>query len=783
MGRVLIIDDERGVRQTLGAFLVGDGHEVRLAESGESARQLLRESMFEVVVLDLMLPEVTGLDLMAEIGRLAPSAQVIVLTGAPSFETARDAIRSGAVDYLSKPVDKAAILKAVGQALRMGELVEEKRRLEEERRRDRENLERLVAERTRSLEESRHLLSDLIECSGALVFVKDATGRYEMVNRQWERVTGLRRESVLGRVDEELFPEGVARRIVDNDRRVLLEGKTIEVEETLDQDGEVRVFLSIKFPVRQADGCIRGLCGMSTEITERRRMEVALRESEMQLRRAQEVAHVGSWTLDLESRRLEWSEETCHIFGVAPGTRVTEEGLFERVHPKDVEALREAWTAALLQKPFDVEHRILVDSKVRWVHQKARVEFDDSGKPIAAIGTVQDISDKKRLEAQFLRAQRLESVGSLSGGLAHDLNNILAPILLAGPLLRRDRCTPGEIEALDLIESCAKRGAELIRQLLAFSRGTGGDRVAIQWEPLVRETTYMLRETLPRSITMRVEVAKDLWTVVGDPTQLQQVLMNLAVNARDAMPEGGEMILSVGNAPVDGAVAGAPAGNGGGHLVRLAVSDTGKGIEPEIFEKIFDPFFTTKPSGHGTGLGLSTVAAIVKGHGGVLNVTSEPGRGTTFEVFLPAGDAMVSEAKPASSTPVPLGSGETVLVVDDEAGMRRVVRSLLERYGYRVLTADNAARAIEVLERGEPEVRLVITDLMMPGLDGLGLARWIRSRPKCPRIIVVTGVLEWSGATGTVESLRKIGVDAVVRKPFELSELITTVSGVLKESR
>ncbi|MBL9134217.1 MAG: response regulator [Verrucomicrobiales bacterium] len=783
MARVLIVDDERGVRQTLGAFLLSDGHEVQLADSGDSARRLLSSAAFDVALLDLVLPGGSGLELLPEVKRACPAAQVVMMTGEPGFETARDAIRAGAVDYLPKPIDKESILRAVRQAIRFGELVEEKRRLEREHHRYRENLELLVAERTRSLEESRQFLSDLIECSGALIFVKDAVGRYELVNRQWESVTGLNRDSVLGRLDTEVFSSTVAGRFVDNDRRVLLGGETIEVEELLEKDGEVRVFLSVKFPVRQADGRIRGLCGMSTEITERRRMEVALRESETKLRRAQEVAHVGSWTLDLTSGRLEWSEETCNIFGIPCGTRMTEAGFFERVHPKDVDFLRQAWKAALQREPFDVEHRILVGSTVRWVHQKARLEFDAEGSPVTAIGTVQDISDKKRVEAQFLRAQRLESVGSLSGGLAHDLNNILAPILLAGPLLRRDRSSPGELEALDLIENCAKRGAELIRQLLAFSRGTGGERVAIRWAHLLRETTNMLRETLPRSIVVKVDVDDGLWSVVGDPTQLQQVMMNLAVNARDAMPDGGTLSFSVGNVQLTSAASWMPAGVEPGRFVRLAVTDTGQGIEPEIMEKIFDPFFSTKALGHGTGLGLSTVAAIVKGHGGYLNVTSEPGRGATFELFLRAGESSDPEPRAPSAAPVPSGAGECVLVVDDEASLRRVVASLLERHGYRVISVDDAQQAIDVLERGENEVRLVITDLMMPGLDGLGLARWIRDRPDGPRIIVVTGVLEWSGASGTVDSLRKIGVDAVVRKPFELAELIATVSRVLKSSR
>ncbi|MCC7377500.1 MAG: response regulator [Verrucomicrobiales bacterium] len=780
MARILIIDDERGIRQTLGAFLVGDGHEVRLAECGESARQLLKSGTFDVVLLDLMLPNVTGLELVAEVVKSAPKAQVVVLTGEPNFETARDAMRAGAVDYLSKPVDKASILRAVRQAIRFGELLEEKRRLEEERQRYRENLEVLVGERTRSLEESRRFLSDLIECSGALVFVKDIDGRYEFVNRQWERVTGLRREEVLGRLDGDIFPATVARRFQENDRRVLREGQTIEAEEVLGTDAEARVFLSIKFPVRHADGGIRGLCGMATEITERLRMEGALRESEAQLRRAQEVAHVGSWSLDLASGRLVWSEETCNIFGIPPGGPITQELFFEHVHSKDVEMVRQSWSAALKHKPFDIEHRIVVNGQSRWVRQKARLEFDADGQPATAIGTVQDISERKQVEAQFLRAQRLESIGSLSGGLAHDLNNILAPILLAGPLLRRDRSSSGELEALDLIENCAKRGAELIRQLLAFSRGTEGERVSIRWSLLLRETINMLRETLPRSIAVEVAVDENLWSVVGDPTQLQQVLMNLAVNARDAMPDGGTLRLAVGNVQLEIAPSWMPAGAEPGKYVRLTVSDTGQGIDPEIADKIFDPFFTTKPAGRGTGLGLPTVVGIVKGHGGHLNYTSESGRGTTFEVYLRAGDRSVPEPKPAMSALLPSGRGECVLVVDDEPSLRRVVTSLLERHGYRAIAVDDGHQAMELLQRDEPEVSLVITDLMMPGIDGLALARWIRGQPSGPRIIVVTGVMEWSGASDTVESLRQLGVDAVVRKPFELAELVATVSRVLQ---
>ncbi len=316
----------------------------------------------------------------------------------------------------------------------------------------------------------------------------------------------------------------------------------------------------------------------------------------------------------------------------------------------------------------------------------------NEGQPSRCCYIAEDITEKKQLERQYLRAQRLESVGTLASGLAHDLNNVLAPIVMALRLFRAKLPDPEDQELLTNLESSARRGADIIRQVLTFARGVEGERQPVALPRLLGELEKIIRETFARSIQLEMRVAPDLRPILGDSTQIYQVLMNLSVNARDAMPAGGVLRIEARNLELDADATRSHPGARPGEHVRISVADTGIGIAPELIDKIFDPFFTTKELGHGTGLGLPTTLSIVKSHGGWITVESEPGRGSEFHVFLPASSDEVAATAEAMPREQPHGQGELVLVVDDDATLRQVARTTLLKAGYQVLAAGDVKR-------------------------------------------------------------------------------------------
>ncbi len=354
---------------------------------------------------------------------------------------------------------------------------------------------------------------------------------------------------------------------------------------------------------------------------------------------------------------------------------------------------------------------------------------DGQGNPHSVLAIDTDITERKRLEEQFLRAQRLESIGRLAGGIAHDLNNALGPILMSTELLRLQVADSDGQELVDSIASCAERGAEMVRQLLSFARGVDGEREAVPLAKLLQDVAKIANDTFLKSIEVSATSDPELWPVLGDATQIHQVLMNLCVNARDAMPDGGRLDLSASNHPIEGEA-----------FLRIRVRDSGSGISAEDLDKIFDPFFTTKEVGSGTGLGLSTSMAIVKSHGGFLQVRSQPGQGTTFEVFLPAQPQLEVGSAPRKEANLPEGNGELILVVDDEESVRKVTRRSLERFGYRVLTAASGCEALALYREHRQEVSVVLTDMMMPGLNGPALVAALRELDPAVRVVGVSGL-------------------------------------------
>jgi PAS domain S-box-containing protein len=397
----------------------------------------------------------------------------------------------------------------------------------------------------------------------------------------------------------------------------------------------------------------------------------------------------------------------------------------------------------------------------------------DQSRAILSIST--DITEKKKTESLLLRSQRLDSVGRLASGIAHDLNNILAPMLIVPSILRGVVQDANALQMVNLIETNAQRGADIIKQLLIFGRGTEGQQVPVQLHLLVKDITAIIAETFPKNIQAAPVVPRDRWLVTGDPTQLHQILLNLCINARDAMPEGGRLTIKLENRELDELFAGRTPGARPGRYVCLSVADAGHGIAPEHLDKIYDPFFTTKEPGKGTGLGLSMVLGIVKSHRGFIQVQSQVGSGTEFQVFLPASEAVEAEpAKPANQ-PLPQGGGELVLVVDDEVALRQTIRKTLERNGYRTVEAANGAEGMTQYLAHQSDVRVVVTDLGMPTMDGATFIRKLRQLNPQLRIIAVSGEQSKSKLPAGL----KVEAEARLSKPFAAVMLLETLQRVL----
>ncbi len=387
-----------------------------------------------------------------------------------------------------------------------------------------------------------------------------------------------------------------------------------------------------------------------------------------------------------------------------------------------------------------------------------------------------EMEQREQAEKHLLRAQRQECIGTLASGIAHDLNNMLSPILLSLDLLKIGLPEASK-DLLVTVETCTQRAASMVRQVLTFARGVEGERLLLEMKCVIREIEKIVVGTFPRQITLETRIAEELPLINGDATQLQQVLLNLCVNARDAMPQGGTLRIQADALEIDDLCASSNPGMRRGRYVRLRLSDTGMGIPKRIIDKIFDPFFTTKPLGQGTGLGLSTVLGIVKSHEGLLEVHSEPGKGSTFEVFLPVA---VDQPVPVSGadTGSAGGQGQLILIVDDEAPVRKATEKTLAVHGYRTLTAADGVEALAIYAAQGDSIDAVLTDVMMPLVDGVALSRALRKMNPSVRIIAATGAAEESRK----QDLKALNVSRVLGKPYTTGTLLAALDDAFSET-
>ncbi len=682
-----------------------------------------------------------------------------------------------------------------------------------------DDLDKKVQQRTAELTEANHalrhsmeFLEKVVNVVGDPMFVKDRRHRWVLLNDSFCAFIGHPREGLLGKSDTDFFPREQADVFWQMDEVVFESGlENINEEQFTDGGGVVRTIMTRKNLYRDEKGdefivgIIRDVSMMKQQEHEIRKLNeelerrVTIRTYELQTANKELVKEIQErQRVEDELRKLTRAVEQSSSSVIITDVH----GTIEYVNPKFVQVsgyspeevigrnprilksghtkpkeYAEMWKTILAGQEWHGEFRNRRKSGEHyWEYASLSPIKNERGEVTHFIAVKEDITERKSLEAQFRRAQRLEIIGTLAGGISHDLNNVLAPILMGIQVLRIKVHDEKGRQVLSTIEASANRGADIVKQVLTFARGSEGERTTIQMKHLLREIEEIVHETFPRSIRVEADIARDLLPVSGDATQLHQVVMNLCVNARDAMPDGGTLSIKAQNIELDEKGVATHLGAKKGRYILFSVSDTGMGIPQEHVEKIFDPFFTTKEIGKGTGLGLSTVQAIVRGHGGFVTVYSEPERGSQFKVYLPVGETQKSGSAGNAPAEMPHGHGECILVVDDELPVREITREVLTAYGYQVILARNGREALDQYEQNRHRIRAVITDMMMPQMDGATLIRELHRVDESVRILAVSGLANYE----TSDDLNIPNVHAFLTKPYKPEKLLWMLDTVLK---
>lgn len=627
-----------------------------------------------------------------------------------------------------------------------------------------------VSERRRTEEQVRKL-SRAVEQSPVSIVITNLQGDIEYVNPKFSEVTGYVAGEVLGRNPRLLKSGGISAAIYRELWATITDGREWHGElHNRKKNGELFWEAASISPVRDAAGHITHFLALKEDITAHKLALERITEQAALLEQAQDAILV----LNL-NRQVTFCNHSAACLYHQEGAEMLGQLGDELLFPDDPDQCAEVCKTTLEYGAWSGEIRQTYGrDKGRCIQSRWSLVRPAEGRAAFLI-TNTDVTEKRRLEQQFLRAQRMESLGTLASGVAHDISNILSPILMSTEYLRAVLERPQDRDILNLLHEGACRGADITRQLLIFGRGLEGQRGELQVRSLLKEMVKVVSETFPKNIRLEQNFPADLWTVRADPTQIHQVLLNLCVNARDAMPYGGTLNLAAENLLLDAPAAMQFAEARAGQFVLLTVTDTGTGIPVEIHDKIFDPFFTTKEPGKGTGLGLSTALGIVKSHEGFMRVHSQPGAGTRFEVYLPALTDPALAPMVETVRALPRAEGQCVLLVDDEAAVRATARQILTAGGYRVVTAKNGAEAIIKFAKRRSEIRAVITDLAMPTMDGPALICALRQiAPELP-IMAISG-LAGSG-DGTIDCGPQ--ADAFLAKPFTAVQFVTALHHIL----
>ncbi|MDB4906177.1 MAG: sensory box protein [Gemmatimonadetes bacterium] len=613
-------------------------------------------------------------------------------------------------------------------------------------------------------------LAAIVESSDDAIIGKTLDGIVTSWNAGAQRIFGYVEDEMVGQSIRRLIPperQHEADEILDRIRR----GEGVRHFETVRRrkDGSLLDVSVTSSPIRDATGTIIGASKVARDITQQKQATKRFR-----LMVDSRLQGVMFWSRD--GGVTDANDAFLDMLGYTREDLVAGRVDWNNITPPEYAEVTARRGAEMLERgvstPYEKEYLRKDGTRIPVLVGSATLNGDREG-----VAFVVDLTERKKLEQQFLRVQRMESIGTLAGGIAHDLNNVLAPILMATGVLQEEITDPEHLSFLQTMHDSAVRGAALVQQVLSFARGVTGKQASLDPAVVMRDLLKVMRETFPKSIEVRFSAAEGLWKAKGDATQLHQVFMNLCVNARDAMPDGGTLTVTMENKVLDETYASMNIDARPAAHVCITIADSGTGIPPELRERIFEPFFTTKEVGKGTGLGLSTSLAILKSHGGFVHVYSEPGHGTTFRVYLPAitGDAGQVPGE-AAATPVFRGNGALVLVVDDEEAIRTITRATLERFGYRTMLASNGAEAIAKYAQHRAEIAVVLTDMAMPVMDGPATIVALKSIDPRVKIIASSGFASNASILGAVDA----GVTDFIPKPYTAETMLAMLDRVLR---
>ncbi|BAY07030.1 hybrid sensor histidine kinase/response regulator [Calothrix sp. NIES-2098] len=754
---VLIVEDSEDDTLLLVRELRRSGYTLNYVrvDTADGMEAALNQRSWDVVIADYSLPAFSGLDALKIVQKQKLDLPFIIVSGTIGEDIAVAAMKAGAHDYLIKG-NLARLVPAVERELREAE----------------ERYKRHSAEQ--AFRESEDRFRTLCSSAPLAIFQTDAKGKLTYNNPLWYEISGFSAEDSLG-YDwlQAIHPEDRDAVVQDWQRTLSEQSTWVNEYRLLTPQGEVRWVRALASPMYSAEDRFLGHVGTVEDISDRKQAAQKIYEQAALL----DISTDAIAVCNLENHILFWNKgaerlygwTTAEVLGRNAAQLLCKSG--ETSPPfleiKKVLAQEDQWQGELQQVTKDGQD-LIVES--RWTLMR-----DEVGNPKSILTLSTDITQKKQLEAQFLRAQRLESLGSLASGIAHDFNNILTPILATAQLLplKIPELDENTQQLLRILEGSAKRGADLVQQILSFTRGVEGSRSIVQVRHLLSDVAQVAQRTFPKFIETKTDIAPDLWTVFADATQLHQVLMNLCVNARDAMPDGGTLRISAENLWIDQNYASMHVDAQEGFYVVITIADTGTGISPEIMDRIFDPFFTTKEIGKGTGLGLSTVMGIIKNHNGFVTVHSEVDQGSCFKVYLPSREA--TETQAITNTELASGHGELILVVDDEVSICQIAKTTLESHNYRILTANDGIGALALYAQHIDDISVVLIDIMMPVMDGNSTILMLqRMNPKA-QIIAMSGIMAYEAAA----QKKSLGIREFLAKPFTAHMLLNTLHEVL----